>query len=181
MSLPISLKTDALHAQGCSFVRSCKPIALYAEVKLERVCRLCRKARRGAAAVEFAVVAPVLFLVVFGMIEFGRMVMVQQVITNASREGARVAVLDGAQRMGTTDNPGVIDTVEDYLENATVNPDNATVTIDPYLPSDAGYGTPVTVTVSVPFSEVTWITTGFFSNEDKVLTASTVMRRETVQ
>ena len=59
-------------------------------------------------------VAPVLFLIVFGMIEFGRMVMVQQVITNASREGARVAVLDGAQRVGTTDSPGVIDTVQDY-------------------------------------------------------------------
>ncbi len=39
---------------------------------------------------EFAVVAPVFLLLVFGMIEYGRMVMVQQVITNASREGARV-------------------------------------------------------------------------------------------
>ena len=30
------------------------------------------------------------------MIEYGRMVMVQQILTNASREGARAAVLDGA-------------------------------------------------------------------------------------
>ncbi len=45
---------------------------------------------------EFAVVAPLFLVFVFGMIEYGRMVMVQQVITNASREGARRAVLDGA-------------------------------------------------------------------------------------
>src|SRR5205823_8867626 len=52
------------------------------EDKLERPCRLYRRNRRAAAAVEFAVVAPVFFLLVFGMIEYGRMVMVQQVITN---------------------------------------------------------------------------------------------------
>ncbi len=55
-------------------------------LKVENLCRSCRRNRRGAAAVEFAIVAPVFFLLVFGMIEYGRMVMVQQVITNASRE-----------------------------------------------------------------------------------------------
>ena len=49
-----------------------------------------RKNRLAAAAVEFAVVAPVFLLLVFGMIEYGRMVMVYQILTNASREGARV-------------------------------------------------------------------------------------------
>jgi Flp pilus assembly protein TadG len=44
--------------------------------------------------VEFAVVAPLLFLLIFGMIEFGRMVMVQQILTNASREGARRGILE---------------------------------------------------------------------------------------
>jgi Flp pilus assembly protein TadG len=63
---------------------------------LYRLCRSYREQRRGAAAVEFAVVAPVFILLVLGMLEYGRMIMVQQVITNASREGARRAVLDGA-------------------------------------------------------------------------------------
>ncbi len=54
---------------------------------VENFFRSCRRNRRGTAAVEFALVAPVFFLLVFGMIEYGRMVMVQQVITNASREG----------------------------------------------------------------------------------------------
>src|SRR5262249_48705817 len=70
--------------------------------KLQRPCRLFRRNRRAAAAVEFAIVAPVFFLLVFGMIEYGRMVMVYQILTNASREGARVAVLDGATESGVT-------------------------------------------------------------------------------
>ena len=36
------------------------------------------------------------FMLVFGMIEFGRAIMVEQILTNAAREGARVAVLDSA-------------------------------------------------------------------------------------
>ena len=59
---------------------------------VDRVLPLHRRKRRGAAVVEFAIVAPLFFLLIFGMIEYGRMVMVQQVITNASREGARRAV-----------------------------------------------------------------------------------------
>ena len=142
-------------------------------VKLERVSRLCRKRRRGAAAVEFAFVAPVFFLLVLGMIEFGRMVMVQQVITNGSREGARVAVLDG------TTGAEVQAVVEGYL--STANVPGATITVDPTEPSTAGYGAPVTVTVSVPFSEVSWLPTPMLMGGDTELTAATVMRRETVQ
>jgi hypothetical protein len=52
--------------------------------------------RRGAAVVEFAVIAPLFFMMVFGIIEFGRALMVQQILTNASREGARRAIVEGA-------------------------------------------------------------------------------------
>ena len=139
---------------------------------LEKLCRLCRKNRRGAAAVEFAVVAPLFFLMVFGMIEFGRMIMVQQVITNASREGARMAVLDGA----TTDT--VQTAVQTYLHGATVG--SADVTVNPSPPSSAGYGEPVTVTVSINFNQVSWLPSPMFLG-GKALSAATVMRRETVQ
>jgi Flp pilus assembly protein TadG len=122
--------------------------------------------------VEFAVVAPLFFLLIFGMIEFGRMVMVQQVITNGSREGARIAVLDGA----TTDE--VVTTVENYLQNASVA--GADVAVTPNPPSSAGYGEPVTVVVSIPFDQVSWFPSPMFLG-GKTLTASTVMRRETVQ
>lgn len=55
---------------------------------MHKVCGSYRK-QRGAAAVEFAAVAPIFVLLLFGMLEFGRMVMVQQILTNATREGAR--------------------------------------------------------------------------------------------
>jgi Flp pilus assembly protein TadG len=134
---------------------------------------LCRINRRGAAAVEFALVAPVFFLMVFGMIEFGRMIMVQQVITNASREGARIAVLDG------TTGAEVISAVNSYLQGARLS--GANVSVNPVEPSTAGYGAPVTVTVTIPFGQVSWLPSPMFIGGGTVLTASSVMRRETVQ
>jgi Flp pilus assembly protein TadG len=44
---------------------------------------------RGAAAVEFAIVLPVLLLVVFGAIDWGYYFFCREVVVNASREGAR--------------------------------------------------------------------------------------------
>ena len=69
---------------------------------LEKLYRLCRRNRGGAAAVEFALVAPVFFGFTLGMVEIGRGVMVQQILTNASREGCRQAVLDGATGSAVT-------------------------------------------------------------------------------
>ncbi len=64
----------------------------------KRMKRRSAIARRhtGAAVVEFAVVAPLLVMLTFGMIEISRIVMVKQLLINASREGARLAVLPTA-------------------------------------------------------------------------------------
>src|SRR5215471_1529570 len=58
-------------------------------------CRLARNAQqdRGAAAVELALVLPVLLLLVFGIIDFGRALNAQITLTQAAREGARLAAL----------------------------------------------------------------------------------------
>jgi Flp pilus assembly protein TadG len=153
-------------------VAEASPSATKRGAKLEKLFRICRRDRRGAAVVEFAVVAPLFITLVFGMIEYGRMVMVQQLIVNAAREGARKGVLDGS----TT--AQVQSTVTGYLTSASVS--GATVTVNPNPPSSAGYGAPVTVTVSIPFSQVSWIPTPMFLS-GKTLTASSVMRRETVE
>ena len=105
---------------------------------VEKACRSCRRNRQGAAVVEFAIVAPVFFLLVFGMIEYGRMVMVQQVITNASREGARVGVLDGSTTSSVTT------AVNNYLTAAKISTASTTTTVSPNPPSSAGYGGAVT-------------------------------------
>jgi Flp pilus assembly protein TadG len=48
-----------------------------------------RKQRRGATAVEAAMVLPIFLIFLFGIMEYGRYVMMRQVLTNAAREGAR--------------------------------------------------------------------------------------------
>jgi Flp pilus assembly protein TadG len=145
------------------------------EVKLERACRLCRRNRRGAAAVEFAIVGSVFVIIVFGMIEIGRVLMVQQILTNASREGARIAILDSPTPTATQ----VSSTVTTYLQNMGIS--GATVTINPTEPTTAAYGAPVTVTVQVPFSNVSWLPSFMFVRANAKVKASAVMRRETVQ
>ena len=129
--------------------------------------------RRGVAAVEFAMVAPLFILLVFGILEYGRMVMVQQVLTNATREGARAAVLDGA----TSDS--VAAKVNTYLHGASVP--NATVTINPTNPSAAAMGDPVTVTAQLTFGQVSWLPSPMYISSSQALRASCVMRREAAQ
>lgn len=61
-----------------------------------------RRRRRGASLVEFAFVAILLFMLVFGIIEFGLLVMTMNVMDNAVREGARYAIVNGNQGSSLT-------------------------------------------------------------------------------
>jgi Flp pilus assembly protein TadG len=69
---------------------------------------------RGAELIEFALVLPLLLLLVLGIVDFGFLFQRLEVVTNAAREGARIAVLPG---YGTDD---VKDRVNDYLEEGGV-------------------------------------------------------------
>jgi Flp pilus assembly protein TadG len=53
------------------------------------------RGERGAALLEMALTLPLLLLVCVGILEFGRAYQTWQVLTNAAREGARIAVLPG--------------------------------------------------------------------------------------
>ena len=129
------------------------------------------RSRTGAAVVEFAVIGPFLVLLILGVIEFGRMVMVQQIITNASREGARLASLEGNS---ATD---IVSKTNTYLVDSAVN--GASVTVSPTSLGDAGFGDPVSVTVDIMFDQVTWLPSPLFVG-GTTLSATTVMRREAV-
>ena len=58
------------------------------------------KSARGAELIEFALVFPLLLMVVLGIVDFGLLFQRMEVVTNAAREGARIAVLPG---YGATD------------------------------------------------------------------------------
>jgi Flp pilus assembly protein TadG len=130
--------------------------------------RLCGSKRRGAAVTEFAIVAPVFFMMVIGFIEFGRALMVQQVLINASRVGARMASTTGAT------SASVQSVVQDYSTGVAVPGVSVVVTPNP---TTAAAGTVITVTTSVPFSNVSWMTSPWFL-KDKTLSANSQMRKE---
>ena len=52
-----------------------------------------RNRQRGITTVEFAIVAPVLFMVMFGVIEFGRALFVANALVESTRRGARTAAI----------------------------------------------------------------------------------------
>ena len=52
-----------------------------------------QRSERGNAVVEFALVLPILLLVLFGISEFGRMIMTTNMLHTAAREGARLAAV----------------------------------------------------------------------------------------
>jgi TadE-like protein len=60
---------------------------------------------RGQALVEFAFVAPIFFLLLFAIIDFGRYVYYVQILNNAAREGARYAIVHGSRSFTPTGPP----------------------------------------------------------------------------
>ena len=112
-----------------------------------------KSTRRGASTVEFAIVAPLFFMLIFGCIEFGRGLMVQQILTNASRVGAREAIT-----LNSTE-ANVISKTTNFASNASIS--GITVGVSPN-PAAAQSGDLITVDVSVPFSNVSWIPAPWF-------------------
>ena len=70
---------------------------------------------RGVAAVELAICLPILMLLIFGSIEFGLLFYNKQVITNASREGARAGIVEG------TVNADIEQIVKNYCTGKLIN------------------------------------------------------------
>ena len=132
------------------------------------------RSRLGTAAVEFAIVAPVFFLFVFGLIELGRTVMVQQALTNAAREGCRTAVL-----ATTVDDADVDAAVRHYLESVIADPSSTgkvRVTVPTGLASTPS-GTDLTVAVEVNYADVSWLPLSYL-DINPTISARQVGKRE---
>jgi Flp pilus assembly protein TadG len=108
-----------------------------------------RNEQRGAAAVEFALVLPVLLFIVLGTIDWGWYFYVSQVVTNAAREGARAGSLTPTTGSDGTAISDAETTAEAYLTGAGLAGGNATATTA---------GGAVEVTVVVPTGSLTGFT-----------------------
>ncbi len=132
------------------------------------------RTRRGTTAIEMAVVAPVFFLMILGMIELGRMLMIRQALTNAAREGCRKAVLATTQQATSVDA-----TIRGYLQNSIPNSGNAAtcrVTVSPSSLAGIQPDTTITTTVQVNYADASWMPVSILGNP--VLRGQSSMARE---
>jgi Flp pilus assembly protein TadG len=138
------------------------------------------KDRRGASAVEFALVLPLLIVLLFGIVEFGLLMYNKAVITNASREGARAGIVFSPR----PDETSIKKVASDYADPRVVSFGAKRVT-DPSVPSGkcTAFGNDLIVNVSYPYqflvfsNVVSLLGSGTMSNT-VTLTARTVMKCE---
>jgi Flp pilus assembly protein TadG len=141
-----------------------------------------RRSRAGVAAVEVAVVATFLLVpLLIGVWEVGRMVQVQQIVTNSAREGARLAAQGftftnsgpATQVTVSSGRPNVTDVVYRYLLAAglaNLQKSDVAVTFKFLAPRSDGVlpgepylgekGQPFAVTVTIPWEKVRWVNLG---------------------
>lgn len=139
-----------------------------------RAPRSNNRQRTGAYIVEYAFVAPIFFLVVLGIFEIGRACMVVELLTEAARQACRKSVIEG------TSGPAAQQAAIDYLTGVGINGETASVYVNGQpigttdLSTMPAY-TDITVVVSVPASNVTWVPAGFITGN---LSGQFTMRRE---
>ncbi len=130
--------------------------------------------RPGATCVEMALVAPFIFLIAFGSLEFSRVLMVKQALTNAAREGCRSASLATTRSTTSCDN-----SVRQYLKRCFAryaDQDVVTVTVTPANLDGIVSGTEITTQVEVRFSDVSWLPVTWATDARLIGTAT--MNRE---
>ena len=100
-----------------------------------------RSGTRAQALVEFALVAPIFFILLFALIDFGRYVYYVQILNNAAREGARYAIVHGANGIPSS-GPAAPGTTSSDPSGA-----NVRSTVRNYLVGVIGQSTALTVNV----------------------------------
>ena len=126
----------------------------------------CGRLRSAVVTVELAVVAPLMFAMLFGIIEFGWMFTVQHTMVNAAREGARLGVLQGttvseieSEAMSYLSAMGLDSSVAIDVTEATID--------DPH----------VTVQLTVPREDVSLVG-NFFGFSGGTVEGVAIMRKE---
>ena len=135
-----------------------------------------RKKQQGLAVIELSLVLPVLFLILFVIMEFSIALYNKAIITNASREAARAGIVLKSPKLTTAQIQSV---ANNYLGSHLIT-FGSSVTPVVSVPQGAGgaFGTQLTVQVSYPYS--TMILGGILHVVDNPmnLSATTVMLNE---
>jgi len=138
----------------------------------------------GTSTVEFALVLPLLLLLVFGIIEFGLLLYNKAMITNASREGARAGCLyhtDGSGNLDRLSKTEIENIVQNYCKNYLItfnSTPNLAVSTNPTATETIPSGDYVTVQVSYHYNFL--LIPAFIAELDGGLNliANTTMRAE---
>ncbi|SDT97845.1 TadE/TadG family type IV pilus assembly protein [Desulfobacula phenolica] len=131
------------------------------------------KNQRGGAAVEFAIVLPLLALILFGTIDFALLFYDKQILTNASREVAR-------SRIVKIDPDNLIDYEKiavEYCKNLINLGNTAKNALDPSkIEIDDSVADYISVSISYDYEH---FFTSFLGIESTTITGKTIMRQET--
>lgn len=125
-----------------------------------------KRARTGAVLVEFAICAPVLFMVFFASLEFSRVNMIRQSVENAVYEGSRRGIVPGA----TADDCRA--SAQEVLD--CIFASDAQIDVSPSEIDDET--DEITVSVTVPVNSNSWVVPLFFDNMS--VSGSMTLRRE---
>jgi Flp pilus assembly protein TadG len=134
------------------------------------------KSQKGASAVEFALVLPLLVVLLFGIIEFGTVMYDKAMITNASREGARTGIVYSyPDRISDGE---IMSKVNDYCSNYLINFGGTSAVSTNITRAGNSSGDPLTVMVSYRYDFL--VLPNLFSSLTSGITlvAETVMRME---
>jgi len=126
----------------------------------------------GSAAVEFAFVLPILLMILLGIMEFGIILYRQEVITNASREGARFGIIIGSPRPTTGQ---IQDVVSTYLTSAGLTAGDASIDV---TGAQGASGDDLTVAVTYPYTFIALPNFVARLSSSLALNATTVMKQE---
>ena len=133
--------------------------------------RLRSKNQEGAGLVEFAILAPLLVILLFGLLEFGLSLYAKEALTNASREGARYGVVYCSPRRTSGQ---IITQVQDYLTKSGFT-DTPSVKV-----TGAGGDTGSVLTVSVTYPYAFQVLPGIFSSFfNSTMTGTVTMQANT--
>jgi Flp pilus assembly protein TadG len=135
----------------------------------------------GSSVIEFALVLPILLLILFGIINFGVLLYNQSVITNAAREGARWAAIHSSAIYGTgctnSYSASPVDACEvaySYASNVLISFGGKQLTVSK-VAADYNSGTPQSVTVAYSYTGIGWF---FGGQAGKQYSATAVMLHE---